>query len=369
MLMKRILRPFTALRSTIATMLASLALVLSSPASLGASQQLMRWEPPFAAARGTIVRHVPARPATRPWVLCAVFPHIKDAYWLGVNFGMIDEARRLGVEVRFLEAGGYPNLDRQRDQIRSCGMDPVVDALIVGAVSFDGLSALLQEMAQRVPVLATVNDIADDGIAAKVGVNWYDMGRAAGDYLVRHTASAREPVPIAWFPGPQGAGWVPFVDRGFRDAIAGSRIVIQATAWGDTAKALQRNLVQNMLDAHPDIRYLVGNALMAEAAVSVLRERGRQDRVSIVSTYFTPAVYRGIVRGRILAAPTDAPVLQGRLSIGQAVDLLEQRPVARHVGPVVRIVDSASLKRVALDDSLPPSLFAPQFRYLPPPGR
>jgi protein TorT len=124
-----------------------------------------------------------------------------------------------------------------------------------------------------------------------------------------------------------------------------------------------------MLDAHPDIRYLVGNALMAEAAVSVLRERGTQDRVGIVSTYFTPAVYRGIVRGRVLAAPTDAPVLQGRLSIGQAVDLLEQRPVARHVGPVVRIVDRASLKHVDLDDSLPPSLFAPQFHYLPPPGR
>jgi len=84
--------------------------------------------------------------------------------------------------------------------------------------------------------------------------------------------------------------------------------------------------------------------------------------LGIVSTYFTPDVYRAILRGRVLAAPTDAPVLQGRLSIDQAVDLLERRPVARHVGPVIRIVDRASLAERDIDDSLPPSSFAPLFR-------
>jgi protein TorT len=43
----------------------------------------------------------------------------------------------------------------------------------------------------------------------------------------------------------------------------------------------------------------------------------------VLSTYFTPGVYRGIVRGKIMAAPTDSPVLQGRLSVDQAVELLE----------------------------------------------
>ncbi|MBN8440904.1 MAG: TMAO reductase system periplasmic protein TorT [Thauera sp.] len=356
-----------ALRSTLHAALAGVALALSATAVAVAPHAA--GAPSAFPPKTEVHRPLESRPARRPWVLCAVFPHIKDAYWLGVNFGMIDEARRLAVDVRFLEAGGYPNLERQRDHIRSCAADPEVNALIVGTVSFEGLSPLLQEVSQRIPVLAAVNDIADAGVAAKVGVNWYDMGRAAGDYLAKQAASARGPVPIAWFPGPQGAGWVPFVDRGFRDAIAGSGIVVAATAWGDTSKTVQRNLVQKTLDAQPGVRYLVGNALMAEAAVSVLRERGLQNRVGIVSTYFTPAVHRGIVRGRILAAPTDAPVLQGRLSIAQAVALLEQRPVARHLGPAVRIVDRSSLQRIDLGDSLPPNLFTPQFRYQPPPKR
>ncbi|WP_332675434.1 TMAO reductase system periplasmic protein TorT [Aromatoleum sp.] len=344
---------------------ALLALSAAAPGSAG-TREVVRWEPPFDYTRTpSATRYEPSRPATRRWTLCAVFPHIKDAYWLGVDYGMVDEARRLGVELRLFEAGGYPNEQIQRYQLKSCGADPDVDAVILGTVSFDGLADVIADVARRMPVLATVNDIADDGIAAKVGVSWYEMGRRTGEYLARRHPEDGPPLPIAWFPGPRGAGWVPFVDRGFREAIAGSRIVIETTAWGDTAKAVQRNLVQETLDRHPNVRYLVGNALMAEAAISVLRERGLQDKIDIVATYFTPAVYRGILRGRVLAAPSDAPVLQGRLSVGQAVDLLEGRPVARHLGPRVQVVDQNGLGRIDLGDSLPPSTFTPQFRYSP----
>ena len=329
-------------------------------------REVMRWEPPFVAAAAQPAVLSATRPATRPWRLCVLFPHVKDSYWLGVNFGMVEQARRLGVAVQFFEAGGYPNLGIQREQVLACAADRHVDALIVGTVSFDGLSSQLAQVARRIPVLATVNDIARPGITAKVGVDWVDMGRAAGRWLVERVGPGAVPVPIAWFPGPRGAGWVPFVERGFREAIAGSRIEIRVTAWGDTGKAVQRNLVQRTLDEHPGLLYLVGNAPMAEAAVSVLRERGLQDQVGIVSTYFTPDVYRGIIRGRVLAAPTDSPVLQGRLSLEQAVDWLERRPVARHIGPVVRIVDRRSLATLALEDSLPPSGFTPLFRVEAP---
>lgn len=87
--------------------------------------------------------------------------------------------------------------------------------------------------------------------------------------------------------------------------------------------------------------------------------------IGVLSTYFTPGVYRGIVRGKILAAPTDSPVLQGRLSVDQAVELLEGRRVVRHMGPVIRLVDRRSLPHIDLDESMPPPTFTPQFRYPP----
>ena len=328
---------------------------------------IMQWDPPFDYTRpGKMSPYEEALPATRHWTLCAVYPHLKDAYWLAVNYGMIQEAWRLGVEIRIREACGYPNLETQRDHVRACGTSPDVDALILGTVSFDGLTDLVKDVAQRIPVLATVNDIASDGITAKVGVSWHEMGRLAGEYLVRRHPGPGDAVPVAWFPGPEDAGWVPFVDGGFREAIANSRIVIRTTGCGDTAKSVQRNLVQGALDSYPEVRYLVGNALMAEAAISVLRERDLEDGIGIVSTYLTPAVYRGIMRGRVLAAPTDAPVLQGRLSVGQAVDILEGRAVPRHMGPVIRVVDADSVTDIGLDESLSPSHFSGQFHYIPP---
>lgn len=348
-------------------LVASLFLAMPGAGAPPGMLDIMHWDPPFDYGRpGKVSPYEEAMPATQRWTLCAVYPHLKDAYWLGVNYGMIQEARRLGVEIRIREACGYPNLETQRDHVRACGTSPDVDALILGTVSFDGLTDLLKDVAQRIPVLATVNDIASEGITAKVGVSWQEMGRLAGEYVVRRHPGPGDVVPVAWFPGPEDAGWVPFVDRGFREAIANSRIVIRTTGQGDTAKSVQRNLVQSTLDSHPEVRYLVGNALMAEAAIGVLRERGLGDRIRIVSTYLTPAVYRAILRGRVLAAPTDAPVLQGRLSVGQAVDVLEGRAVPRHMGPVIQVVDADSVGDIDVHESLAPSQFSGQFHYMPP---
>lgn len=346
----------------LAVMALSAGLWLTTAQSVKA-QSILSWEAGFGAGLSTVSEYEPAAPASRPWRLCAVFPHIKDAYWLAVNYGMVEEARRLGVEMHFFEAGGYEQLEAQRAQVSACGRDPKIDALIVGTVSKSGLNATLRPIAARIPVVATVNAIDDVGVSGKVGVDWSEMGRATGAYLAQRFAGQGPEVPIAWFPGPHSVSEP--TDRAFRQAIAGSRVVIRAAAWGDTGKSVQRNLLQAALDDHPDLQFVVGNALMAEAAVSVLRERGLQDRIGVVSTYFTPGVYRGILRGRILAAPTDAPVLQARMSVGLAVDLLEKRPVRRYVGPLVRILDQNTIRQEDVDQSLPPALFTPNFHYRP----
>ncbi len=312
-----------------------------------------------------IVPYVPAARSLHRWTVCVLLPTLTDAYWLAVNYGMVEAAQRLGVALRVYDAGGYAQLERQQAQLDACGRDVGVHAVVLATVSFDALRDEVLRVGRRIPVLAAVNDIETTGIAARVGASWYDMGRAAGEYLRRREAADGEPIEVAWFPGAQDAGWAPFIDRGFRDAIAGSRFVVSATVWGEASKSVQRSLVETTLAEHPSVRYLVGNAMMAEAAVGVLRVRGRGDDVGIVATYFTPGIYRGILRGRILAAPTDSPVLQGRLAIGQAVDLLEARSFARQVAPVVTLVDPLTLPAIDLDESLPARGFTAVLRYSP----
>ena len=130
---------------------------------------------------------------------------------------------------------------------------------------------------------------------------------------------------------------------------------------GDTGKEIQRTLVQEVLESHPDVDYIVGNALMAEAAISTLRNRQLDGHIKVISTYFTPAVYRGIRRKRILAAPTDAAVLQGRISINQAVRILESRAFTKHAGPEIKMIDQDNWQDVDISESLAPPSFLPTF--------
>ncbi|WP_257898285.1 TMAO reductase system periplasmic protein TorT [Roseovarius mucosus] len=310
----------------------------------------------------------PARPLTytpldraaSPWTLCISYPHLKDAYWLSVNFGMVEEAQRLGVGFRLVEAGGYPNLDRQIEQITNC-VAQGADALVVGTVSFEGLTPTVQALSEQVPVIATVNDIADPGIAAKAAVSWYDMGAITGRFIAKRHPKGSAPVRLAWFPGPQGAGWVSFVEAGFRDAIAESAAEIVLTKYGDTGREIQVTLVEETLDSGVAIDYIVGSAPTAEVAVSILRARGLEGQINIVSDYMSHAVFRGIRRGRILAAPTDFPIMQGKLAIEMAVRAIEGTLETRHAGPRIMLVTPDMVGNTDLAETLAPASFIPVF--------
>jgi len=326
------------------------------------SWPVMVWQQPFNyESPSKAIVYQPISHASKPWRLCIAYPHLKDAYWLNVNYGMVEEARRLGIEIQIVDAGGYPNIKRQIEQIEACA-DQGNDALIIGPVSYDGLTATVEPIAEKIPVLATVNDIASQGISAKSGVSWSQMGYMLGQHLANKHPRGSKKTKIAWLPGPEGSGWVYFNDAGFKSAIADSAIEIVVTKWGDTGKEIQRTLVQEVIEEQPDITYIVGNALMAEAAISIIREKKLNDRIKILSTYLTPGVFRGIRRNRIIASVTDSPVLQGRLSIDQAVRILENKPYQKHVGPSVVLLDQRNVNSVSLEQEFAPPSFHATFR-------
>src|SRR5690606_14147783 len=124
-------------------------------------------------------------------------------------------------------------------------------------------------------------------------VSWVEMGRSVGAWLARAHPAGGPPVRLAWFPGPEGAGWVRFVEQGFREGLAGSAAEVVVTKWGDTGAEIQVILIEEALEEHPEIDYIVGSAVTAEAAVSVLRARGLTGSIEVLATYFTHGVYRG----------------------------------------------------------------------------
>ena len=317
------------------------------------------WSVPFdSSSARTTISYEPVT-ATQAWNICVSFPHMKDAYWLAVDYGIAEEAERQGVTMTLVEAGGYTELPTQISQIEDCVQNGA-DAVIIGAISFDGLNNLVDEIAaDGIPVIDVINGISSANLTAKSLVSFGEMGDNACSWLSEHVGD--EPTTIAWFPGPAGAGWVEAGDAGCQGALEGTSVEIVDVKFGDTGKEAQSVLIEDALAANPDIDFIVGTAVTAEAATSILRDRGLEDDIGVVSYYFTPGVLEGLQNGRILAAPTDSPVIQARVAIDLAVRALEGLPFEQHVGPELLVVDSDSIDTFNATSTLAPDGYDPVF--------
>jgi protein TorT len=198
-----------------------------------------------------------------------------------------------------------------------------------------------------------------------VAADFYDMGLAAGKYITALQSDTHKAAKVAWFPGPAGAAWVEAGDKGFRAALNGSSLSVLDGGFGDTGIAAQTRLIETMLDSHPDIDFIAGTAVSAEAAVQVLQKRNLEQQIKIIAYYFGPGVYRAIKRGAILGAPSDSQAVLARISIDQAVRALEKQKMIRHLGVTIKMVDLKSLSEFDLNSSIAPAGFRPIFSVAP----
>jgi len=320
------------------------------------------WQVPFDTASQRMQQsYMPLEGAQKKWRIHAYIPHLKDAYWLGVNYGLIDEARRLGVSLSIYEAGGYDQIEIQRRQINE-GLAAAPDGVIVGAISLDGLNDLMEKAHEKgIPVIDCINGMSSRHIAARVAADFSDLGFQAGTYLLKMQKEMGRTVRAAWFPGPKGAGWVAAGDAGFRRAIDGGTAEIVAVRYGDTGTAAQRRLVEDVLDQHAELDYVVGTAVTAQAALKTLRKRGLTDRIKVIAYYYSPDVHRNIRRGGIMAAPTDHTVIQARIAVDTIVRILENKDYSRHVAPKVVVVDRSNIRTWDSSTTLSPRGFRPIF--------
>src|SRR6266481_9496279 len=201
--------------------------------------QVQVWDPPFdMASPRKDFNYVPLDKAAKKWEICVSFPHMKDAYWLAVDYGVVAESQRLVVKMNLVEAGGYTNLPKQISQIEDC-VAAGAQGVVIGAISFDGLNNLVKEIrGKNIPVIDVINGISSPELSAKSLVSFGEMGAKTGAYIAKLHPKGSGEVKVAWFPGPPGAGWVEAGNKGFLDAIKDSDIKVVETKYGDTGKEI-----------------------------------------------------------------------------------------------------------------------------------
>ncbi|ENA1425338.1 TMAO reductase system periplasmic protein TorT [Escherichia coli] len=316
------------------------------------ADNLLRWHD---AQHFTVQASTPLK-AKRAWKLCALYPSLKDSYWLSLNYGMQEAARRYGVDLQVLEAGGYSQLATQQAQIDQCKQWGA-EAILLGSstTSFPDL----QKQVASLPVIELVNAIDAPQVKSRVGVPWFQMGYQPGRYLVQWAHG--KPLNVLLMPGPDNAGGSKEMVEGFRAAIAGSPVRIVDIALGDNDIEIQRNLLQEMLERHPEIDVVAGTAIAAEAAMG--EGRNLKTPLTVVSFYLSHQVYRGLKRGRVIMAVSDQMVWQGELAVEQAIRQLQGQSVSDNVSPPILVLTPKNADREHIRRSLSPGGFRPVYFY------
>ena len=300
---------------------------------------------------------------TKKWNICVHMPNMNDPYYVAMNFGAVEEAKRLGIKMTMTSAGGYVNLSKQITQVEDC-IAQGANAVLIMAISPTGLNEVIKEARkQNVVVVDMANGIDSTDIHARTKASYYDAGVATADYLIKLHPKGSGTTEVLWLPGPPGAGWSEDANRGFHDALAksGSDVVVVATQYGDSHKDIQMKLVEDGIQTYPDIAYIAGMASAAEGGMQIMKEMNRDD-IGLIAHYMTPGMHKGVVDGTVMGAITDSAVMQTRMAIDQAVRILEGCDFIKDTGPEVFMVDGSNVSTYDRDNMLPPKGWDPIFK-------
>ncbi|MBY5993931.1 TMAO reductase system periplasmic protein TorT [Ferrimonas balearica] len=279
-----------------------------------------------------------------PVKLCALYPHLKDSYWLSVNAGMVEQARARGVALIALEAGGYQNRATQVAQYQHC-RDWGADAILLGSVTYT-LATPIREGMAHTPTLALVNRVEPGSVVSTIGTDWYRMGETVAAHVNAHYPEGTRTLLMF---GPQGQGGNQFLSQGLLAHLEPGRLTVAATLHGANSAARQRQLLAQYLAEHPAPDLIIAGAIPAEVAVNELQARGLNTQV--ISTYLSHGVYRALLRGKIQMANSDRMRQQGRMAVDAALAQLAGQPLPERLDPGVEVlVPTKALDR--FEDSL-----------------
>jgi len=322
--------------------------------------------PVIDSKTGNVVDYVPLQEkVSKKWNIVALLPHMKDQCWMYSNYGLVTEARRLGVKLTIFDAGGYDNLNRQLSQYDDA-MAMGADAILLGVISEAGMNKKINEgKAKGIINVTFQNPIYEAAVDVAVQNNMKIMGYAAADAVVEYFKD-KEKVRTVIFPGPAGSGWAEEHAKYFRErceAKAPGKFVILEEKYGDTGKSVQLKLVEDAFQAYDDIDLLFGNTPMSEVAVNVVEEAGMVGKTQIMASYESKDLVRFIKQGDVLGMVGEFNVAIAQVALDAAVRIVDGKPTGygKVLTPLVTGITVTNVDKVNIGWAFAPPNYNPVY--------
>lgn len=299
--------------------------------------------------------------ASKKWNICVLFPHMKDSYWVAVDYGIADQAKLLGVKATIFQAGGYTEAAKQVAQYNDC-LALNADAIIIGAISEAGLTKSMEEgKAKGVVQVGVINPLQGDVADAKIFANYDDAAEAGAKFMVDQAKDKKGTLKLVHFPGPQGSGWAEASTEGVKRAITGSNIEMLEAKYGDTGKSVQLKLVEDAIQTYDNIDAIYGTAVTAEVAKQALKEAGVDHPVTIAAYYSNEGIVDLIKSGDVTATVTESPVMEARIAMDLAVRILEKKEYLKNLRPSMSVVTKDNIGAIDMSRTFAPAGWQPVY--------
>jgi ABC-type sugar transport system substrate-binding protein len=283
-------------------------------------------------------------------------PDSSESFWVSLLYGAQQEAKRQGVKLVSVSAGGDTNANQQISQIQDL-MHRGVKALLVGATDADAISAVVDQAAGQMPVIGTSSTPNSTKLTSSVYTDNPAMGKIEAQCLARALGGKGQ---VTMLTGPAGQVWATARAKGFTDTLKSEypnmKVVATSRLADNTNAALK--VTGDWLQRYPDLRgiYSVTDDTGA-GAVSAIKAANRD--VKVATSNYSQTAQQLLGDGSFVCTAAQQIVKQGAEAIRQAVAAINKRPVTKTIYTPVTEVNKANLQQVDLSTVRAPDGFKP----------
>lgn len=267
----------------------------------------------------------------RRYKIGVLFPFLASPFWVNEAYGVLDQAKKIGVDVVWLSADGYDNIDKQNNQMQDLVVQHV-DAILLGATSAAGtVPAVEKAVAAGVPVFAHVTSSNTNKVSSSIIDDDLSIGRKQGDFMGQ---ALQGKGLIAMLDGPAAADWSTRRVQGFKEVLSrsypGIKIVAERNGVPDRADALR--LTEDILSANAKLDgiFTVADGMAMGTADAVAAAK-RSNSITVTTASFSRESLPYMMKGLIKINVDENPVLMGRAAINDVVDGLNGASVPRTI--------------------------------------
>ena len=271
--------------------------------------------------------------AGRPTV-ALVLKTLNSPFFIDMQRGAREAAERENVGLLVQAAEREVDVEKQMQIIENLIQTGVKVLCITPSGSKEIVPAIAKANRAGIPVII-VDTRVDEAAAAEAGVRTetfigsdnYEGGRLAGQYLREQSGGTARVAVLEGIPGHEtGDSRL----SGFRDALQDApdvRVVASQPANWERDQGF--NVLQNLLQAHPDIDWVFAcNDMMALGAVEAIAAARKQGQIRVVGFDAVEDARTAMAEGSMMASVAQFPGEMGRVAVETAARLLrgEQPP-------------------------------------------